>query len=230
MEPQWDRSCIKQGHKSCKLERYLRDYFDSQIMELLETAIFQPKQGVLKLTIIMSLQYFKRSTIIYIVAMRKMYYSPTVVALWKVRDPWPWKAKPYCHSIGLKFLVVGSIPDKIYFFCSELTQNLLVIAKGESKDMYLNGIRGKLRISPIFTLIRFCCLTLIFREFHLYTCLCFLIWLSYLKFGSILRKKKLILSGIEPTTKNFKPIEWQYGFAFHGQASPDLLRVITVGL
>ena len=42
----------------------------------------------------------------------KTLYSPTGIALKRSGDAWPWKAKPYCHSIGLEFLVVGSIPDK----------------------------------------------------------------------------------------------------------------------
>ena len=117
------------------------------------------------------------------------YYSPTVITLKRSGDAWPWKAKPYCHSIGLKFLVVGSIPDKINFFFLRIDPNFKYdsqmrkqrhVYKWNSRKM---SVRQQNRINVKIGLIR-SFPRIPFKYMSLLSPL-----LSQANFGSILREK-----------------------------------------
>ena len=64
----------------------------------------------------------------------------------------------------------------------------------KSKSMFAKKNGGKLFRRLIFTLIQLLCPALVFREFDLYTCLCFLNWLPHVHFGLILSEKNWISS------------------------------------
>ena len=77
---------------------------------------------------------------LYTFAMQTLNYYPTGIALKRSGDAWPWKAKPYCHSIGWNFWSWVRFPIKFKFFPLRIDPKFACDSQMRSKDMYINGI------------------------------------------------------------------------------------------
>ena len=84
----------------------------------------------------------------------------------------------------------------------------------KSKSMFAKNLAGNGFKRLIFTLIQLLCPALVFREFDLYTCLCFLNWLPHVHFGLILSEKNLNFIGNRTRDRIFPTNRIPFWFVF----------------